>query len=232
MVEQIEFADVVIINKAKSVTPDQLAIVRKVVAGLNADARIVEADFAKVALDDILDTGLFDDEQAEQHPLWFKELHGFASHRPESEEYGVESFVYRARRPFDPVKFHKFSEGGWQNVIRAKGHFWIATRPDWVGELAQAGAQTTTSGMGRWWAAVPKERWPDKDHYDQWVGKHWDTLWGDRRQEIVFIGIGMDQAALTAQLDACLVPETLFVPDMWRKLRDPFPAWGQQAQAA
>nr|WP_231708296.1 GTP-binding protein [Sphingomonas populi] len=231
LVEQIEFADVVIINKADLVSPEHLATVRKLVAALNADARILEARFGRVPLEAVLDTGLFDDAKAETRPLWAKELYGYAHHRPENEEYGVESFVYRARAPFDPTKFHAFSSSGWDGVIRAKGHFWLATRPDWVGELAQAGAQTTTAGLGRWWAAIPRNRWPDGDAFERSVGDKWDSVWGDRRQELVFIGIGMDEAALRYQLDACLVETTAFTPDIWQGRDDPFPRWGVQEAA-
>ncbi len=118
-------------------------MVKKLVASLNADARIIACDQADVPLDAILDTGLFDEEKASQHPLWAKELYGYTNHVPETEEYGIESFVYRARTPFDPAKFHSFLiDGGLDHVVRAKGHFWLATRPDWVGELAVAGNQT------------------------------------------------------------------------------------------
>lgn len=234
LVEQIEFADVVIVNKAGAVSPEQLAIVKQVVASLNADARIVEADFGQVPLDTILDTGLFDDEKAEQHPLWAKELYGYADHRPESEEYGVESFVYRARRPFDPAKFHRFLGGGqsMDKVIRAKGHFWLATRPDYLGELAKAGHQVSVSRMGRWWAAVPKNRWPEDGSFEQFVLRHWDPIWGDRRQELVFIGIGMDEAAIRRALDACLVKDEAFTPELWRNRADPFPSWDPQPAMA
>jgi G3E family GTPase len=231
LVEQIEFADVVIVNKASAVSAEQLAVVKQVVASLNADAKIIEADFGKVALDQILNTGLYDEEQSEQHPLWMKELYDYASHRPESEEYGVESFVYRARRPFHPAMFYRFLTGaGLDKVIRAKGHFWLATRSDFLGELAIAGTQKSVSRMGRWWAAVPKNRWPEDGSFEEFVLKHWDPAWGDRRQELVFIGIGMDQAKITAALDTCLVKADVFDPDSWTKLSDPFPAWGD-AQA-
>ena len=230
LVEQIEFADVVIVNKADAVNPDQLAIVKKLVASLNAGARIMTADFGKVPLDAILDTGLFDDDRAAEHPLWAKELYGYANHRPESEEYGIESFVYRARRPFDPAKFHDFLTGnGLDGVIRAKGHFWLATRADWVGELAVAGSQTMTARMGRWWGGIAKRDWPNDGRFEDFVARHWDPVWGDRRQELVFIGIDMDQARLCRGLDACLLPGTAFTPERWRGLHDPFPAWGEQA---
>ncbi len=233
LVEQIEFADVIVINKAGSVPPDQLRIVKQLCASLNADARIVTCDHGQVVLADVLDTGLFDDEKAERHPLWAKELFGYAGHRPESEEYGIESFVYRARAPFDPKKFHAFATRSWPGVIRAKGHFWLATRPDYMGELAQAGAQTMSAMLGRWWAAVPSERWPSGHAFDQWVKPKWHPVWGDRRQELVFIGIGMDETQLRADLDACLVKTSVFTPALWCDMPDPFPAWGSQtAQAA
>lgn len=226
LVQQIEFADVVIVNKASAVSAEQLAVVKQVVASLNADARIIEADYGKVELDAILDTGLFDDEKAEQHPLWAKELFDYANHRPETEEYGVESFVYRARCPFDPKRFYDFlTQNGLDNVIRAKGHFWLATRPDYLGELAVAGSQTVTARLGRWWAAVPKNRWPEDGSFEQFVMRHWDPTWGDRRQELVFIGIGMDEARIRRELDDCLITSDAFRPEQWTALPDPFPGW-------
>ena len=229
MVEQIEFADVVIVNKAGAVSAEHLAVVKKLVASLNADARILACDNGQVPLDAILDTGLFDEAAAARHPLWVKELYGYADHRPETEEFGIESFVYRARRPLDPTRFHAFLvTDGLDNVVRAKGHFWLATRPDWVGELAVAGAQTITSRMGRWWASVPPSQWPDDGRFEQFVTEYWDPTWGDRRQEMVFIGIGMDEAKIRRRLDDCLLSARLFTPELWTGLHDPFPAWGEQ----
>ncbi|MEM6494809.1 MAG: GTP-binding protein [Pseudomonadota bacterium] len=231
LVEQIEFADVVIVNKAGDVSSEHLAMVKKVVASLNADAKIIEANHSRVDLDEVIGTGLYDEEQAEQHPLWLKELYDFASHRPESEEYGVESFVFRARRPFDPVKLYDFlTSDHLDRIIRAKGHFWMATRPDFLAELAIAGTQKSVSRMGRWWAAVPRDHWPDDGTFEEFVMKHWEQPWGDRRQELVFIGIGMDEASITSALEACLVPETDFVPEQWEAIADPFPAWGEAAR--
>ena len=228
LVEQIEFADVVIVNKASDVSPEQLAMVKKVVASLNADAKIIEADHSRVGLDEVIGTGLYDEEQSEQHPLWLKELYDFASHRPETEEYGVESFVFRARRPFDPAKLFAFLTGEHlDRVIRAKGHFWLATRTEFLAELAIAGSQKSVSRMGRWWAAVPKNRWPEDGTFEEFVAKHWEAPWGDRRQELVFIGISMDQVAITAALEDCLVPETDFEPEKWEGLHDPFPVWAE-----
>ena len=128
LVEQIEFADVIVLNKIDEVSPENLSTVRKLVRALNMDADIIEVNFSKAPLDRVLDTGRFDFEKAEDHPAWAKELYGHAMHKPEDEAYGFESFVYRARRPFDPAKFAAFCDSEWPNVVRAKGFFWLATQ--------------------------------------------------------------------------------------------------------
>ncbi|AOO85052.1 GTP-binding protein [Bosea vaviloviae] len=231
LVEQIEFADVVVINKAGEVSPETLAEVRRVVRGLNADARIVEAGFGRVPLDQVLNTRLFSEEKSQEHPLWHKELFGFRDHVPETEEYGIRSFVYRARRPMHPRKFLALLNTRLPGVIRAKGHFWLATRPNWVGEYSLAGRITRTEGMGSWWAAVPKERWPRSEEFASLMRKHWSQTWGDRRQELVFIGgPDMDEATIRASLDACLTgsPATGMSKSLLT-LEDPFPDWDRQA---
>ncbi len=225
-VEQIEFADVIIINKKSDVSAEQLSNVRSVVRALNADAKIIEADFGKVGLDEILDTGLYSEEKSQEHPLWVKELYHFEDHIPETEEYGISSFVYRARRPFDPVRLQEFIKATWPGLVRAKGHFWLATRPDYVGDFSLAGAVARTSLMGRWWAAVPQSRWPDHPEWKSMIESNWSDTWGDRRQELVFIGIGMNEAAIRQALDDCLVDDTdTFVPEKYRNMPDPFPVW-------
>lgn len=230
LVEQIEFADVVILNKTESATLEQRDAARKIIAGLNADARLIETDFGKVALRDVLGTGLFDMLKAEQHPLWYKELHGFKDHVPETEEYGIRSFVYRAKRPFDPARFHAFVHRPWPGVVRAKGFFWLATRPHHAGELSQAGPMVRTSKMGLWWSSVPKTQWPDDPGFLAMMKPYLDPVWGDRRQEIVFIGADpMNQAALEAELDECLVDAKTFTPERWRALPDPFAEWSARA---
>ena len=230
LVEQIEFADVVILNKVSDTQPHNLEMARRIVRSLNPDAELIETDFGNVALDKVLDTGRFDFDKAETHPLWFKELNGFADHVPETEEYGIRSFVYRERRPFDPVKLKAFVKRSWPGVVRAKGFFWLATRPHYVGELSQAGALVRTGKRGLWWASVPKQRWPDHPEWHAAMRPYLDDMWGDRRQEIVFIGCDpMDEAAIRAELDACLVPERDFMPGRWRDLPDPFPSWEPRA---
>ncbi|WP_367714239.1 GTP-binding protein (plasmid) [Nitratireductor sp. GISD-1A_MAKvit] len=232
LVDQIEFADVVILNKVSDAGPERLDAARKIVTALNPDAQIIETDHSHVAPERIFDTGLFDFEAAHQHPLWAKELYGFADHVPETEEYGVSSFVYRARRPFHPQRVHAVLNAPLPGVIRAKGHFWVATRPDWVAEFSLAGALSSVKPLGTWWAAVPRERWPNHPEAKTFMDRYWSEPYGDRRQELVFIGTGMDRDRITAALDAALVgSETRFDPAEFRALADPFPRW-QRAQAA
>jgi G3E family GTPase len=228
LVEQIEFADVVVLNKVGSASRQQIDLARKIIVALNAEAKIVETDFGRAPLNAVLGTGLFDFETAQAHPLWYKELNGFKDHVPETEEYGVRSFVYRARRPFQPARLQAFLDKPWPGVIRSKGFFWLATRPHHVGEIAQAGALVRTTKRGMWWSAVPKERWPDHPDWLASMEPYFDPVWGDRRQEIVFIGLSdqMNEAAIRAELDAALVPGAeRLTPDAWRDLADPFPNW-------
>ena len=230
LVEQIEFANVVILNKVSTATAAQQDADRKIIIGLNPDAKLIEADYGMVDIRSVLGTGLFNFAEAETHPLWFKELHGFKGHIPETEEYGIRSFVYRAKRPFDPARFHAFINRDWPGVIRAKGFFWIATRPDHVGEISQAGALVKTGKMGLWWTSVPKKHWPDDPGFERMLAPYMDAIWGDRRQEIVFIGADpMSEAGLRKELDACLVEEVSFTPAAWRRLSDPFPDWSRKA---
>ncbi|SFV38548.1 GTPase, G3E family [Devosia crocina] len=226
LVEQIEFADVIVLNKISMAQDWESEAARKVIKALNPVAKIIETDWSNVPLDEVLDTGLFDLDRAQENPLWFKELNGFKDHIPETEEYGIRSFVYRAKRPFNPLLLSQFINKPWPGVVRSKGFFWLATRPDQVGELSQAGALVRTMRQGRWWASVPKQHWPDNDGWRTAMAPYIDPVWGDRRQELVFIGMDpMDENAIRRELDACLVPARQFTPDAWTRLPDPFPSW-------
>lgn len=226
LVEQIEFADVIVLNKVSDTPAHDLDLARKIIRALNPDAELIETDFGRVPLDRVLDTGRFDFEKAEQNPLWFKELNGFKDHIPETEEYGIRSFVYRERRPFDPMKLNAFIGKSWPGVVRAKGFFWLATRPHHVGEISQAGALIRTGKRGLWWASVPKQQWPDHPEWRAAMKPYLDPTWGDRRQEIVFIGCDpMDEKNIRTELDGCLVGERDYMPGRWRDLPDPFPRW-------
>jgi len=233
LTDQMEFADVVILNKVSDATPAQVDAARKIIRSLNADAEIIETNHSDVAAAKILDTGLFDFDKAHEHPMWAKELYGFADHVPETEEYGVTSYVYRARQPFIPEKILEVLNGDMPGVIRAKGHFWIATRPEWVAEFSLAGSLSSVKPIGTWWANVPKERWPEHVSASDYIQQHWSEPWGDRRQELVFIGAEIDWTALKAKLDTCLVPAVLAAgPDaLPLDLPDPFPGW-RRAEAA
>jgi len=233
LVEQIEFADVVILNKVTDAGRERTNSARQIIRSLNAHAKIIETDHSNVAADAILNTGLFDFEKAHEHPMWAKELYGFADHVPETEEYGVASFVYRARRPFVPKMILTVLSGDLPGVIRAKGHLWISSRPGWVAEFSLAGSLSSIKPLGTWWASVPQERWPEHDSAQAYMKQHWQEPWGDRRQELVFIGTGIDWATLRARLDACLVPEEVAQgPDDLPDYPDPFPAWRRAEEAA
>ena len=232
LTDQIEFADVVILNKISDAGSQQVDAARKIIRSLNGDAQIIETDHSNVPGDSILDTGAFDFEQAHEHAMWAKELYGFSDHLPETEEYGVSSFTYRARRPFHPDRIYATLNGDLPGVIRAKGHFWIASRPNWVAEFSLAGALSSVDPLGTWWAAAPKERWPEDENMLSSIRENWQEPWGDRRQEIVFIGSGINWPEIKARLAACLLPESqansiTTLPD----LPDPFPTWRRTEMA-
>ncbi|MDO6730532.1 zinc metallochaperone GTPase ZigA [Marinovum sp. 2_MG-2023] len=233
LVDQIEFADVVVLNKVSIAGAERLDAARKIITALNPDAKIVETDYSAVPQDRIFDTGLFDFETAHEHPLWAKELYGFADHVPETEEYGVSSFVYRARRPFHPQKIHDVLNGALPGVLRAKGHFWIATRPDWLAEFSLAGALSSVRPLGKWWASVPQDRRPNHPEAIAYLERHWAEPFGDRRQELVLIGSGMNKPEITAALDAALLDDDQMAQaEDWPKLPDPFPNWREAPAAA
>jgi G3E family GTPase len=232
LTEQIEFANVVVVNKTDLVDAERLAQVHAVIRALNPKARVVESVRGEVPLNNVFDTGLFDFEQAQAMPGWAQELEGH--HTPESETYGLHSFVYRARKPFHPQRLHDFLQTPVPGLIRCKGYFWLASRPEWVGSLSGAGKLMDIEPVGQWWAAAPKTRWPQDDALRREIESRWKEPWGDRHQEIVFIGDRhLDESAVRKALDTCQLnfTETRKGMQAWRELRDPFPGW-QRAEAA
>ena len=227
LVEQIEFANVILLNKVDLVSEKELKIIRAVIRGLNAKAKIIETNHSKVAMNEIMNTNLYDLKEAQNHPLWAQELYNPDAHTPESEEYGVASFVYRARDPFDPEKIHSFFNQEWPGVIRAKGFFWISSRPNFVGEVSQAGAFVRHQGIGKWWAAVNEEQWPDDKSFRLNINKIWAKGYGDRRQEIVFIGLKneMNESLIKNKLDGFLIKNYSINLANTLKYKDPFPEW-------
>jgi G3E family GTPase len=227
LIDQVEFANVIVINKADLLSEHALGELQALLRHLNPDAELIVATRGVVAPARILGTGRFDFEQAEAAPGWQKELNG--EHVPETEEYGIGSFVYRARRPFHPERLWRAVDTGLPGVLRAKGFFWVATRPDLVGTWSQAGQLLEVNPGGYWYAASAPEHWDVDDEQRQVILDLWHPELGDRRQEIAIIGQGLNQAALTAMLDACLVTEEeqRAGPSLWQTFTDPFPEWSE-----
>lgn len=225
LIDQIEFCDVIVLNKVDLINADEKERLFAILHSLNPRAKIEIAEFGKVDLDKVLNTQLFDFNAAAQAPGWLKELRG--EHLPETEEYGISSFVYRARRPFHPQRFYDFVNSEWQGVVRSKGFFWLASDPTLAGSWSQAGAMARHGVAGHWWAVVPKDHWPQDSQSVAAIEKNWDPRTGDARQEIVMIGMDMDQLGLTAQFDACLLTDTEMAmgPEAWQEFDNPFPNW-------
>lgn len=226
LTEQVEFADVILINKADLVTEADLNRLEAILHTLNPTARILRSTFGRVPLTEILNTGRFDFELAALSPEWLKEARG--AHLPETEEYGISSFVYRARRPFHPARLMDLLEGdGFDSVIRSKGFFWLATRHNSVGVWSQAGQVVTFEDGGNWWVATPRADWPTTPELLAEIEAVMRPDFGDRRQELVIIGVEMDQAAVRTALDACLLTDAEMGQGWrrWRRFEDPFPAW-------
>ncbi|MGG2098904.1 zinc metallochaperone GTPase ZigA [Acinetobacter haemolyticus] len=225
LIDQIEFCDVIVLNKVDLINREEKEKLFGILHSLNPRAKIEIAEFGQVKLDKILNTNLFDFNEAAQAPGWLKELRG--EHTPETEEYGISSFVYKARKPFHPQRFFDFVNSEWQGVIRSKGFFWLASNPEFAGSWSQAGAMARHGVAGYWWAAVPDEHWPEDQHSRDVIERNWDDLTGDARQEIVLIGMDMDQDALTAQFDACLLTddEMALGAKEWEQFDNPFAGW-------
>lgn len=225
LIDQIEFCDVIVLNKVDLINSEEKEKLFGILHSLNPRAKIEISEFGQVKLDKILNTNLFDFNEAAQAPGWLKELRG--EHTPETEEYGISSFVYRARKPFHPQRFFDFVNSEWQGVIRSKGFFWLASNPEFAGSWSQAGAMARHGVAGYWWAAVPDEHWPEDQNSRDAIERNWDDLTGDARQEIVLIGMDMDQDVLTAQFDACLLTddEMALGANEWEKFDNPFTGW-------
>jgi G3E family GTPase len=225
LVEQVEFANVIIVNKIDLVSGDDIARLEAMLRHINPEATILLSEHGRVSPKAILDTKLFDFEKAVQAPGWMKEMRG--EHVPETEEYGLSSFVYRARRPFHPKRFWDFLHSGWDGVLRSKGFFWLATRMDVTGSWSQAGGSASAEPVGMWYAALPRSEWPDDPETRRQIEADWEEPWGDRRQELVFIGADMDRGALMEGLAQCLLTdkENAKGPLGWANFADPFPSW-------
>jgi len=226
LVDQVEFANVIVINKVDLVSEHELGQLKDILRHLNPDAQIVCSEHGRIPLERILNTGLFNYDKAAQAPGWAKELRG--EHTPETEEYGISSFVYRAWRPFHPQRFWEMiNSDAIEGVLRSKGYFWLATRPDDAMLWSQAGTKANVHVAGKWWASVPQEQWPRNPELHAFVRAHWREPYGDRRQELVYIGVDVDRAKITASLDACLLTDAemqQFADGTLQGASDPFVA--------
>ena len=227
LIDQVEFADVILISKTDLARTEEVERLKAILRTLNTHARIIAIQNGQVDISDVLDTGLFNFERAQQAPGWLKELRG--EHIPETEEYGISSFSYQARRPFHPDLFydllHNLSHFG--NLIRSKGYFWLATRPEFAGQWNQAGGVADYGFAGMFWKAIPKTQWPSDPEYLKAIEDNWIEPFGDMRQELVFIGQGLDKAAMIKALDDCLLTEEEVQAGeaFWKALPDPFSSW-------
>ncbi len=234
LVDQIEFADVIVLNKVDLASNEQALEVEAIVKALNPGAKVLMAAHGQAPLECVLDTGLFDYEKAANSAGWIRELQG--EHTPETEEYGISSFTYRTPKPFDAEKLWAFlhDDDNWSGVIRSKGFFWVAADHRVAYEWAQAGGVSDVNPAGMWWAAVPRDHWehPEGQRPDEQPG--WHPRFGDRAQELVFIGQQMPEAAMRARLDACLLDERVASAGSktWAGLRNPFPQFRPAEESA
>ncbi|MFC5591489.1 GTP-binding protein [Sporosarcina soli] len=222
LIDQIEFANILILNKTDLVDQETVGELTAVLQRLNPDAKIIESAHSQVALDEILDTRLFDFEEASQGAGWIKEL--TEEHTPETEEYGISSFVYRRKKPFHPERWLRWLEEWPEEVVRAKGFFWLATRMEMIGLLSQAGPSIIFQGAGEWLATYPEQERNQILQEEPELLEKWDEEFGDRMTELVLIGIDMDREDIENSLDQCLLTEEEMKMD-WKALNDPLPAF-------
>ena len=227
LVDQIEFADVILISKTDLASKEEIKKVKGIIKSLNTSAKIFPIANGEIEVDEILDTNLFDFVKARQAPGWLKEMRG--EHIPETEEYGISSFSYVARRPFYPDKFYNFLHGTKQygKLIRSKGYFWLGSRLEYAGQWSQAGGIARYGFAGMFWKATPKDNWPTDKESLSTIMSQWEEPFGDMRQELVFIGQGLDKEKMISDLDECLVSEDdlLKGEEFWTTMNDPFPPW-------
>lgn len=227
LVDQVEFADVILISKTDLVTNEQLNKLIAILNTLNTQAKMIPISNGNININEVLNTGLFNFARAQQAPGWLKEMRG--EHIPETEEYGISSFNYTARRPFNPEKFYHFLHNTEQfgKLIRSKGYFWLATRPLFCAQWSQAGGIAHYGFAGMFYKAIPKKDWPTEPELLADINSKWVEPFGDMRQELVFIGQSLNKQAMIEALDDCLLPEEAVLKgkDFWKTYNDPFPIW-------
>ena len=227
LVDQIEFADILLVSKTDLVESEDIEKLKAILKSLNTHAQILPISQGQVDVEEVLDTGLFDFERAQQAPGWLKEMRG--EHVPETEEYGIGSFSFIARLPFHPERFHHFlhSTKQYGKLIRSKGIFWLASRHKYAGQWSQAGGIARYGFAGMFWSSVPVNSWPTDEESINTIREQWEEPFGDKRQELVFIGQSLDEDAMLKALDNCLLSEEELLKgeSYWETLDDPFPPW-------
>lgn len=224
LTDQIEFANVILLNKTDLVSSKQLGQLKAILKKLNPQANIIESSFGKVPLHTILNTGLYNEEDASQTDAWKEEL--LHEHTPETEEYGIASFVFKTQKPFHPYRFWNYLTDHFpDNIIRSKGMFWLASRPDEALNWSQAGGSLRVEKAGVWWASMPfKDRitYENFVEYRSEIEKNWTAEFGDRQNELVFIGQKMNKEAIIKDLEECLCTQNEIAADS-SSFQDPFP---------
>ena len=227
LVDQIEFADILLVSKTDLVESEDIEKLKAILKSLNTHAQILPISQGKVDVEEVLDTGLFDFERAQQAPGWLKEMRG--EYIPETEEYGIGSFSFIARLPFHPERFHHFlhSTKQYGKLIRSKGIFWLASRHKYAGQWSQAGGIARYGFAGMFWSSVPVNSWPTDEESINTIREQWEDPFGDKRQELVFIGQSLDEDAMLKALENCLLSEEELLKgeSYWETLDDPFPPW-------
>lgn len=227
LTDQIEFANVIILNKTDLVTEGQVGMIKALIKKLNSEAQIITSSFGKVPLNLILNTGLFDFDKTSQSAGWIEELNkGY--HTPETEEYGITSFVYRSRRPFHPERFWNYINENWHaNIIRSKGLFWLASRKNEALNWSQAGGSLKADKAGVWWCSMPyseRIQYPAFVENQELIEKKWDKRYGDRENELVIIGQDLDKAVIIQELESCLCnANEIELMEKGGSFKDPFP---------
>lgn len=220
LTDQIEFANVLILNKVDLVSKEALSLLRATINKLNPTAKIIESTFGNISPREILHTGIFNFEEAEGSAGWIEELNK-DHHTPETDEYGISSFVYRTKKPFDPDRFWSYVQRGFPlSIIRSKGLFWLASRPDQALLWSQAGGSLKADSAGVWWSSMPFEKRIQQLSFvenQQYIESDWDSTFGDRKNEIVFIGQNMNETLIRSHLDACLSTRGELTTYKWKK---------------
>ena len=229
MTEQIEFCDVLIINKISDLNNDEKKRVRAIVKWLQPTAKYIETDWGKVDLHEVINTGLFSIEKAENSALWIQELQsgGHHTHKSEMQEYGIQSFVYWALRPFHPARLLAYANEEWPWVIRSKGIFWLASRHDIAMSWGQAWGSVKVDPAGRWAASFSQEELEAYPEIIEEMKQFESNMYGDRRQELVIITVNNNESQIRDRLDMCLLtPEEMVCgPEEWIGYEDRFPRW-------